>query len=466
MQNKYKRLGKNTLIVFIGNIGSKLISFIMLPFYTRWLSVEDYGVMDLVNSYATLFLGIVSCSIVESVFIFPKNANRDDQSKYFTTALYFCAIMIAASGVLFCFLNDPSGGNTLRCHSIAIWGILSSSLLQSVTQQFARSIDKMFIFGTTGIVQALSVFCLSVYFIPSHGLNGYILSIIFANIVTAFFALLLSKGYQYFRFGAWSGAKLKEMLKYSIPLIPNAIMFWVIGTLNRPLMETYCGLHTLGLYAIAMKIASIVSVASSIFFSSWQISVLEEFGKKTYSDFYNKVMNFIYVGMILLFFIVSIISPILLKLLTTPDFYEANRYVPLLILGTLLSAFASCVAANFSAAKASKYFLYSSLLSAMFAIILNFILIPQLGIMGALIAYVCSFIVMVVSRIYYSWKYVRIRKIKLYVILFCIASLYCVCSYIHYNDSLPLIFAITMSMTLGVFILFQIRKWWLSKKQI
>jgi O-antigen/teichoic acid export membrane protein len=47
--NKYRRLGKNTLFVFIGNASSKLIGLLMLPFYTRWLSVEDYGTTDIIG---------------------------------------------------------------------------------------------------------------------------------------------------------------------------------------------------------------------------------------------------------------------------------------------------------------------------------------------------------------------------------------------------------------------------------
>ena len=65
--NKYKRLGKNTFLVFIGNTGSKLIALVMLPFYTSWLSVEDYGVTDIINVYVSFLVSIVSCCIAESI---------------------------------------------------------------------------------------------------------------------------------------------------------------------------------------------------------------------------------------------------------------------------------------------------------------------------------------------------------------------------------------------------------------
>lgn len=67
---KYARLGKNTGLVFIGTAGSKLLSLLMLPFYTRWLTVSDYGSVDLITTYSGLMLGIISCSIFDSIFLF------------------------------------------------------------------------------------------------------------------------------------------------------------------------------------------------------------------------------------------------------------------------------------------------------------------------------------------------------------------------------------------------------------
>ena len=85
MTEQYKRFGKNTLIVFVGSFGSKLISFLLLPLYTRWLSVEEYGTADLVSSYAALLLVLVSACIMDAIFVFPKGAPKDQQTKFFTS---------------------------------------------------------------------------------------------------------------------------------------------------------------------------------------------------------------------------------------------------------------------------------------------------------------------------------------------------------------------------------------------
>lgn len=108
--NKYKRLGKNTLLVFIGNAGSKLIGLVMLPFYTSWLSVEDYGVTDIINVYVSFLVSIVSCCIAESIFIFPKGQKVEKQKQYFSSGIvfvlqaFFCLLLIVWD-CRFCFFH-------------------------------------------------------------------------------------------------------------------------------------------------------------------------------------------------------------------------------------------------------------------------------------------------------------------------------------------------------------------------
>lgn len=74
--SKYSRLGKNVSLMFLGNIGSKVLTFLMLPFYTSQLSVGDYGTIDLIQVYVTLLTGIVTCCLTEAIFVFPKNSAK------------------------------------------------------------------------------------------------------------------------------------------------------------------------------------------------------------------------------------------------------------------------------------------------------------------------------------------------------------------------------------------------------
>jgi len=82
MNNRYKRLGKNSAIVFIGNAGSKIVGLIMLPFYTHFLSKEEYGTSDLINTYSTILLAVLTCCLADAIFIFPKDKSDLEKREF------------------------------------------------------------------------------------------------------------------------------------------------------------------------------------------------------------------------------------------------------------------------------------------------------------------------------------------------------------------------------------------------
>ena len=149
--NKYKRLGKNTFLVFIGNTGSKLIALVMLPFYTSWLSVEDYGVIDIINVYVSFLVSIVSCCIAESIFIFPKGQKVEKQKQYFSSGIVFVLQAFFVSFLLFGTVDVVSSmygfSNSFTNYLWLIYGLMVATLLQQFLQQFTRSIDKMIVYG-------------------------------------------------------------------------------------------------------------------------------------------------------------------------------------------------------------------------------------------------------------------------------------------------------------------------------
>lgn len=103
--SKYKLLGKNTFLVFVGNFGSKMIAFVMLPFYTKWLSVEEYGMSDNVLVYVGLLLAILTLSISESIFLFSKNHEVEEQKQYLSSGLIYSSFFLSLPEYYFMLLE-------------------------------------------------------------------------------------------------------------------------------------------------------------------------------------------------------------------------------------------------------------------------------------------------------------------------------------------------------------------------
>ena len=424
---KYSRLGKNTLLVFVGTGGSRIIGLLMLPFYTRWLSLGDYGTTDIINVYVALLLGLATGCISDSVFVFPKGQPVEKQKYYFSSGLFFSFISLIITAVLFelagMIFEYNSISNSFTANIWLIYGLLVTTFLQRYIQQFTRSIDKMVVYSISGVVLTAGTALFSFLIIPRWGVYGYVMAMILANLSAAIYSLLFSKAFKYINIKAIRKAECVEMLKYSLPLVPNSIMWWLVNALNRPIMESLSGMDSIGIFAVANKFPGMVAIIFSVFAASWQISVLEEFGKEGYSKFYNKMFRLVVFGLMLMFFMIAAGSKLLVTIFTTADFYEAWKYIPVLTLGVVFSNISSFTGCNFSATKESKYFFYSSIYGSLLAIILNFLLIPLWGVMGAALSVLLSFSGMAISRIIYSSKYVKIKNIGIYLLMLLIGIL-------------------------------------------
>ena len=425
--SKYSRLGKNTLLVFVGNAGAKLIGLLMLPLYTRWLSVEDYGTTDIIMVYKTLLLGIVTCCMASAVFIFPKGQSVDKQKEYFSSGIAFSVITLTVTALLFYILNHYfTTYKVVNSFSTNIWliyGMIVSSYAQQYVQQFTRSIDKIKVYSITGIVLTAGIAITSFLLIPYWGVKGYVFANIIANVLAALYSLMFSQSYKLISLKSIKKYPCWEMLRYSIPLIPNAIMGWLISALNRPLMEGYLDMHSIGIFAVANKFPGVLSMLFTIFVTSWQISVIEEFKKKDFNVFFNRIFRLVIVGLVFLFFFITMFSQFIVTIFAAHKFFEAWKYVPMLTLSVVFYSVSSLAGSVFSASRESKFFFYSSLWGAIVAIVANFLLIPSLGVMGAAISVLLSFMAMSASRIKYAWKYIEIKNVKVYLIMFSIAIL-------------------------------------------
>lgn len=393
----------------------------MLPFYTRWLSVADYGTTDMITVYSTLLVGVVACCIYDALLVFPKDASIEKKKTYLTSGGAFLIIAFLATFVFFVFLSVLSShfsiNNSFFQYIWLVFLMIVSDVLLKCAQSYARSIDKMVAYSLTGIVVTLCTALFSFIFIPSYGIYGYVMSFVLANIIAAIVAFLYSKSYYYLDYKTISTESCRKMLAYSIPLIPNALMWWIVNAINRPLMERYVGLEGIGIFAIANKFPGLMSMLYSIFLVSWQLSVLEEFGKKGYEVFYNRILRLVTIMSSLFLIVITLFSKIIIRIFASSNFYESWKYVSILTLGMLFSNIGGFVGCNFSAARKSKYYFYSSLWSALSAVLFNFLLIPTFGIWGAVVSFSLALFVMAVSRIVYSWRYVHIQKLFLYLML-------------------------------------------------
>ena len=189
--DRNKSLVKNIFIFAIGNVGSKMLQFLLLPFYTRVLSSEQYGTVDILQSISTLLLPILSLTIFDAVFRFAMDGvtqKEDAFSVGMTTVSAGTVVLLLCGAILPSFFGYRS----------YIWLIILYTIAQmfrSVTSQYIRAIGQVKLFTVDNMFQTLMILlCNILFLVVFHwGIEGYILGYIVGNFCSFFFVFLVQK---------------------------------------------------------------------------------------------------------------------------------------------------------------------------------------------------------------------------------------------------------------------------------
>ncbi|MDT1944026.1 lipopolysaccharide biosynthesis protein [Carnobacterium maltaromaticum] len=202
---------------------------------------------------------------------------------------------------------------------------------------------------------------------------------------------------------------IKKLLTFSIPLMPNAMMWWVVNASNRYFILFFIGTSVNGLFAVANKIPSLLSIIQSIFFQAWQMSAIEEFDSGDKSKFYSNIFEIFSVIMIIGTSFILVILKRIMYYLVAPNFFSSWELVPFLLMGILFSSFSSFLGTNYIAAKKTKGVLKTSLVGAIVNVVCCFIFIPWIGANGAGIATMISFFSIWIIRYFDTKKFIKME---------------------------------------------------------
>lgn len=404
---EYKKLLKNLGIFAIANLGSKLISILLVPYYTYVLSTQEYGTIDMYITSISLILPIITLSIFDATLRFTIKSNFSKKA-IFTSSVFVVMLGNIAFLILYPIISKLY---VFKEYIIVFYLILMLQSMNSLLAQFARGIGKVKDFALSGVISTIFTIVLNIIFLSKFrwGISGYFASIIISCIVCNLYLIFKTKIWKYINKKEVDFQLVKEMLQYSVPLIPNSLMWWIMNASDRYAINIFLGISANGIYAIANKVPTILNMLYSIFSQAWQLSAIEEADNKNKSQFYTNVFNiFSLVMLIGTSCILVIIRPIIETFLA--DAYRDSwKYVPFLLLSVVFTSFSAFLGTNYIAMKETKGVFKTSLVGAIVNIILNILLIPYLGLNGASIATMISFFTVWIIRIYDTKKFVNIK---------------------------------------------------------
>ncbi len=405
--NRINYLVKNTLTFALGNVGTKLISFFLVPLYTNYLLEHEYGTVDLVITLGSFIVPILIFNINEAVMRFSLDKNADQNSIMSTGIVSLFSMMLLAT-VLYPFIQlyEP-----LAPYSLYVYLYFVSSGFSTVFLYNLRGKEQLLSFSIGSIISALFTAVLNIVFLTVFhwGIEGFLLSYIISNFITAiysFFAGNVIGTIKHFRIDF---KLMGDMLKYSVLLIPNSFMWWIMNASSRVMLTAMIGLGSSGLYAVANKLPSLISVVSSVFNQAWNYSAIREDDSKDRENFNNTVFHYLVGVVCLCGTVLTVFIKPIMSIYVDDSYFSSWLFTPPLILGTCILVLSTFLSSQYTVNKDSKGFLFSAIVGAVVNIGLSLLLIPHIGEIGAALATCISYCAVFIYRTVDIKKYIHIR---------------------------------------------------------
>ena len=426
MHFSIKNIAKASAVYSVGQWATVFLGVFLIPVYTRIFSTADYGVIDLIAATAAFLVLGLQLGMDEAIGrFFLDTGSEEEKARIATTTLLFkllTYIPVLAAGILLSgwisrllFRSDAYAG-------LIAWSLATvfTTALFSLFLNLLRLRFKAHLFVAVSFLQFVSQLLLTIYFIVYAGTG--IVGIYWASILSmGFFAIILFFLNRTYLRARWDTPLLKAMFVFGIPTVPSAIAYYLMQYLDRFFIAHYRDLGELGLYAIAYKVCMVLLIVTAGFNMAWGPFVYSSFRKhgareiiaRTLS-YYNSIMTFIAVA-------IAIFSPELLRVFTTPEYYGGARVVGLVVFGILVFQVTDYFCVGIGIAKKMHIRMWSGLAAVVANCLLNWLLIPRYGMVGAAWATLISYalygtIVMAGSEISFHIPYAYFPNLALWLI--------------------------------------------------
>lgn len=419
--SRSKYLLKNTAIFTIGSFSTKLISFLLVPLYTNALTSDQYGVADLVTTLCTVMAPILILNVSDGIMRFALDKDAD-HIKIMSVGLTVLGIALIA-GLLIIPISVII--DQLSSYAGLIYLYTLSLAGSQIFLYYLRGRERLVEYAIGNIIQTASIALLNIVFLLKFdlGLFGYFMSYIVASGITILYAFFAGDILEVIQNFCFDTSLAKRMVSYSIVLVPNTFLWWIINSSDRVFVTAMIGVSANGIYAVSYKIPTAVSVIASIFNQAWSYSAIHENESSDRDQYASKMYSLLLTASILTGIGLLLVMKPLMKALVEDSYFDAWQYTSPLIIGNVFMTTGTYLSSWYTVNKDSKGFVFSAACGALVNVTFNLVLIPLYGVMGSAVATLVSMFAVFLYRAIDVRKYITIQLINrrqalAYILLF------------------------------------------------
>ncbi|MBQ7859568.1 MAG: polysaccharide biosynthesis C-terminal domain-containing protein [Faecalibacterium sp.] len=400
-QDKYSKLASNAMLFTISNFSSKLLSLMVHPFLTYAMSeMADLGISKLLSQCANLIIPFVSLGMSNAIIRFGLDKGND-KKQVFTNGLL--TILLGYGMLLLCW-PVVSRVSTVADYAVFLYVYVLTSCMRTLCTQFVRSRQLNKLVAIDGILCTFLTLVGYVVFLLGFdmGAEGYLLAIICGDVLSALFLFTKAQLWQYLDFGHLNGKLWKEMLRFSLPMIPAQISFWIINASDLFFVKYMCegqggrtGDEWSALLSTGYFLPTILNTLGLIFYEAWQLSAVTEEAEreKFFSNIfraYSSVLFCCAAG------IIWLARPALH--IMKANYYAAWQFVPFLTLAATFTCFNQFFNSIYVVYRRSTSSMFTMMAGAAANCVMNYLFILWWGPVGATYASFLGLLLVFVLR--------------------------------------------------------------------
>ncbi|SUJ13095.1 Polysaccharide biosynthesis protein [Sphingobacterium spiritivorum] len=393
------KLFSDTILYALGEVFPRIISLLLLPLFTAYLTPADYGILSYTSAFV-MFLYVFSTLSLNSYvlrFYFEYETEIERKRLIGNVFVFVGLFNLLLLGIFYFILPivisffsiqvpwNPYFRLAIITNFLEVFTIIPMVIFR-VRQQAVY-------FVMLSITRVVLQFALVYYFvvIKSIGLLGSYYGQLIPLCIYFFvsWGIILKNAIINVNM-----KQIKEGLKFSLPLLPGAVAYLIMSLSDRIILERHVSLSIIGVYNVAVTFSQSLNIAVQSGYRALEPEIFKRFNQIGFSNFVKKSSDIFLTVVYILAIGLAIFSHDVFYLLTSKNFHSGSELVPYIVIGILFAAHNVIFSSLLSAEKDTKSIGLSTLVGGVISLSVNFILVPRIGVYASIIASAIAFLVM------------------------------------------------------------------------
>lgn len=419
MRSDKKKVLTNSLLYTSGNVLLKFFSFLLIPLYTSFLTPDQYGIVNLALGFVAVVSLIIMSGLQFSIFRFYADIKDNSGLVAKMISSVFCSLTITGIAISCILIISQKIWCKIIFDDIPFIPIVLLAILISLVSAVYTVYQDML----KGMQQAKKSVVLSYLFFflllilniitvvtLRWGANGILISTFAVNFFMVCIMVIDLRSNRLLNLELDTRI-IKELFHYSLPLVPHTLAYSITNLFSKVIVNTKLSTSMLGLYSLASQfggVADVVSNSVQSAFQPWLFVKLNDKDNYERSEIEVRTLTNQLLWLYgLIYIIIGAFSKEVIDFMTVNSYHSAWQYIPFLIMAVAIkSPLYFYLNFLYYHKNATKYVFITTLYGCVASISLTWLLVPVLGIYGAICADIAALVIRFFITYRYSIKYV------------------------------------------------------------